>query len=70
MITKQQAMSARHFEHCTAKNSDGTPARCRATGRCKTWITRPDEFRLPVKHGLRDSFYLTPKNAAEWVIAE
>ena len=48
MITKQIAITARNFEHVTVKNKDGTPARCRAMGKCKVWKTRPDEFKLPV----------------------
>jgi hypothetical protein len=69
MITKAQAMNATHgdiFHHATAKNADKTPARCRVTGMCKVWKTRPDEFRLPVKHGMYDSFYITQDNAADW----
>ena len=29
--------------------------------------TRPTEFRLPVKYGLRDHFYITEQNVNEWV---
>jgi len=57
------------FHHKTAKNADGTPVRARVNGKCKTWKTRPDDFRLPVKYGLRDCFYLTPENAADWELA-
>ena len=67
MITKQIAITARNFEHVSVKNKDGTPARCRAMGKCKVWKTRPDEFKLPVKHGLYDSFYITMENAGDWV---
>ena len=67
MITKQIAITARNFEHVTIKNKDGTPTRCRAMGQCKTWKTRPDDFKLPVKHGLYNSFYITNDNANEWV---
>lgn len=56
MITKEQAMTHSHFHHVTAKNSDGTPVRCRANGTCKTWKTRPDDFRLPVKYGIKECF--------------
>ena len=55
------------FNHVTIKNRDGTPARCRVNGKCKTWKTRPNEFRLPVKYGLRDCFYITQNNCEEWV---
>ena len=69
MITKQDALSARHrqtFHHVTAKNRDGSPARCRVNGACKVWKTRPNEFKLPVKYGLYDCFYITERNAVEW----
>lgn len=70
MITKAIATtltSRTILEHVSVKNADGTPARCRVNGKCKTWKTRPDDFQLPVKHGLRDTFYITPFNAADWV---
>ena len=73
MITKRQAVNAHYrdeFHHLTEKNADGTPARCRVNGACKTWKTRPTEFQLPVKHGLRDCFYITQDNADEWRIPE
>ncbi len=70
MITKRDAETARHFFHLTARNADGTAVRCRANGRCKTWKTRPDDYRLPVKYGLRSCFYLTPSNADEWSTAD
>lgn len=69
MITKEQAQTASHFEHVSEKNSDKTPVRCRAMGRCKTWVTRPTEFKLPVKYGLYQHFYITPANADQWNVA-
>lgn len=69
MITKTDALAARSFEHVSLKNADGTPMRCRANGQCQTWKTRPDDFRLPVKHGLRGTFALTPSNAADWRVS-
>lgn len=66
MVTKEQAMTARNFEHETARAKDGKPLKCRASGKCQTWKTRPLEFKLPVKYGLYQSFYITEKNAHEW----
>jgi hypothetical protein len=69
MLTKEQAVALRHgatLEHVRTKNADGTPARCRVTGKCQTWKTRPGDFKLPVKHGMYDSFYITPANADVW----
>jgi len=68
MVTKEQAMTARHFVHVSLTNSTGA-VKCRASGKCITWKTQPDRFKLPVKYGLYNSFYLTPENAAEWNVA-
>lgn len=73
MIDKATATSLTYrttLHHSTLKNSDGTPLRCRVNGQCKIWKTRPDEFRLPVKHGLYDCFYITQDNADEWSVGE
>lgn len=72
MITKETAVALTYrqiLHHRSRINADGTPVRCRVNGMCKTWKTRPTEFRLPVKHGLYDCFYITPSNAEEWSVA-
>lgn len=69
MITKAEAQTARNFVHATLKGADKQPVRCRATGKCQTWKTWPDEFKLPVKYGLRNSFYITQDNAKDWSAA-
>lgn len=72
MLTKDQALTLRHgqtLHHVSLKNRDKTPLRARVNGACKTWKTRPDEFRLPVKYGLRECFYIDHNNAGEWEIA-
>jgi len=72
MITKEIATQLNYrneLHHKTLTNSDKTPTRCRVNGTCKTWKTRPNDFRLPVKHGLRDCFYITPENADEWSLS-
>lgn len=73
MITRSIALSTTYrqeFEHKRFKNSDGTPMRCRVNGRCQTWKTRPDDFKLPVKYGLKTCFYIDPINAHEWSIKQ
>ena len=69
MVTKDQAQTVRNFEHVTLKGSDKLPVRCRAMGKCQVWKTRPNDFKLPVKHGLYQSFYITQDNADQWTIA-
>lgn len=76
MITKTIAVAAGDkwgqttFYHLTKRNADGTAVRCRTNSKCKVWKTRPDDFRLPVKYGLKDCFYITPRNAAEWSLTD
>ena len=73
MITKEQAVNFNGnmtLHHLSLKNADGTPVRVRVNGKCKVWKTRPAEFRLPVKYGLKQCFYITPENAEEWEVAE
>ncbi len=36
----------------------GCLVRCRVNGQVKTWRTRPNEYRVPMKFGLRGCFYL------------
>lgn len=84
MITKAQALmlaNNRHLEiHCTVRHECQktvgprggetlTITRCRVSGGCQTWKTRPDEFRLPVKHGLYESGEITERNAADFHLA-
>jgi hypothetical protein len=59
----------RLFHHVFLKNADKTPLCVRRNGKTQVWKTRPGEFRLPVKYGLRDTFQITNKNAHEWVVA-
>ena len=69
MINKSIALalhSGQILHHASLKNADGTPTRCRVNGMCKTWKTRPDEFKLPVKHGMYTTFYITQRNGQEW----
>lgn len=75
MITKDTAVelgnTGKTLYHKKMRNADGTPVRCRVNGRCKTWKTRPEEFRLPVKHGLKTCFYITDCSGAhEWTTSE
>jgi hypothetical protein len=74
MITKEVAVNLANgtvLYSDLKTNRDGTPVRCRVMGKCKTWKTRPDDFRLPVKYGLYDSFYIINDSYAEhWHLDE
>lgn len=72
MITKEIALTLHRGQtlyHKKLRNADGTPTRCRVNGKCQTWKTRPSEFKLPVKYGLKTCFYITESNAEEWSVA-
>ena len=69
MNTLDRFAALRHgdvIEHKLLKNADGTPLRARVNGKIKTWKTRPGEFELPMKYGLKQCFYITQRNADEW----
>lgn len=65
-IEIENIMACTEFWHRLLRNADGSPLRCRKTGKIKLWKTRPGQFRQPVKYGLRESFYLTPDNIGDW----
>jgi hypothetical protein len=68
MITKAQAMTGQEF------HEDHTPAgkiyTWRRNGATQTWKTRPDDFRIPVKYGHRDTSQLTEADAHRFHLAE
>jgi hypothetical protein len=81
-VTKEMLQAAPHHQiwHYTDYNNQCTcvlGARgaihlrftaCRTMGQLKTWKTRPNEFRLPVKHGMSKygSAYIDHDNADHW----
>lgn len=65
-LTVEDLKAGREFWHRLITNADGTPTRCRKSGAIRLWKTRPNEFYQPVKHGLKESFYLTPENIGDW----
>lgn len=70
MITKQEAMKLKHgdiLHHVSKKGSDGLPVRIRVMGKPIEWKTRPEEFRVPCCHGLRNYLDLNHLNACMWV---
>lgn len=62
-FTREDALHA-HTVHANGLfNADGTCMRYRRNGQTKTWQTRPGDYRMPVKHGMRDYAQITPDNA-------
>ncbi len=66
-ITPEVAMTANRFYHRTQKYArSDEPLQARRNGRTRVWKRRPGYFEIPVKYGLKQCFYITPENAAEW----
>ena len=73
MITRDIAVNATYgtiFYHKTLKNADGSPLRARVNGKCRRLKRDPHYFRLPMKYGLRDCFYIDNNNAHEFMTEE
>lgn len=68
-LTREAILNANEFWHRLMRNADGSPVRCRKSGKMQVWKTRPEDFSQPVKHGLKNSFRLTPASAQDWIAA-
>lgn len=67
ILNRRTAMTASRFYHRTALYKDGIRhIEARRNGATKTWVRRPNEFRIPVKYGMYDCFYITDKDASNW----
>ena len=82
MITKEQAIQAgerkSEFHNGLCKLTIGPRGGqhyditvYRANGKCKTWKTRPNDFRLPIKYGFYGPCdYITSSNAYLYHLSE
>jgi hypothetical protein len=73
MITKQQVATLQLgtiLYYVRAVNADKRPVRAKINGRPQFWKRSPERFRLPMKHGIRDTFQLTNANACDWCLTE
>ena len=76
-ITLAQVMTAREFHYGECTRIVGpkggvteTVERWRRNGETKTWKTRPGDFRLPIKYGLRRYSAITPSNVDQFHVAK
>jgi hypothetical protein len=63
-MTRQEIETALDAGRLYAKRTSGNAWRCRRNGRTQTWKTRPDDYRIPFKCGLRECGQLTPAVAS------
>ena len=69
-VNVDTAQTANTFYHRTLKyKRSDRPIEVRRMGRTKLWKRQPDKFRVPVKYGMYDSFYIDNDNAHEWSVA-
>jgi len=71
MVTLKQVKKLGYRDelyHKDLKDSQGHSMRARVNGKIQLWKTRPTEFRLPMKHGMYDTFQLTHLNADQWTL--
>lgn len=47
-----------------------TIERWRVSGACKTWVRNLERFRVPIKYGMYQSYYLTEENAHKLHLAD
>ena len=72
-MTLNEAKRLRHGQTVWIKgayDSDGSPSKCRVTGKVQTWKTRPDEVRVPVKRGMREYGYITHRNLDRFTLTQ
>jgi len=65
MITLEQAKNLKPgdiLHHNRNKNADGSCQRWRVNGKVKTWKSRPEMVRVPLKYGLRRYDSLTERD--------
>ena len=68
-ITRANAEVINNFQSANPIGKNGYTLKVRRTGKTQTWKTRPNEFKIPVKHGLYHSFYIDHNNAHNWLKA-
>lgn len=69
-ITFSQAIqlkSCNSIHHNTLKNCDGKTCQVfKINGKVKLWKTKPYQFQIPIKRGLREYYYLTENNCDQF----
>ncbi len=68
VVNAETADLANTFYHrkLKYKRDPSRPLECRRNGKTKRWKSRPDQFRIPVKYGMYEYFYIDNSNAHEW----
>ena len=77
MITKEQALTAQefHYGECTRTVGPRGGVKVkqevwRRNGQTQVWKTRPNEFRVPIKYGLKACSQITQRESHQFHAAE
>jgi len=65
-INRQNCEKFNTFYHVKMTSKTGLRVKCRRNGKTQTWKTRPNEFKIPVKYGLYEYFYIDQNNCDQW----
>lgn len=72
-ITKAQALTESEFHYGKCYQTFSPTGICtqhterwRRNGQTQVWKTRPDDFRVPIKHGLKHCANITPASAVDF----
>lgn len=68
--TRQELEEALDNGKLFAKMNNGNYWRVRRNGRTQTWKTRPDDYRIPCKAGLRSCGNITPSTRGSFAVEE
>ena len=67
VVNALTARTATRFYHRKLKyKRTDAPIEVRRNGATKYWKREPSKFRVPVKYGMYDFFYIDNSNADEW----
>lgn len=72
-MTLNEAKRLRHGQTVWIKghwDSDGSPSKCRVTGKVQTWKTRPNEVRVPIKRGMYEYGSITHGNLDRFTLKQ
>ena len=74
MITLEQAKNLKWrqeiYHNHYRQNGGKTPETWRVNGQVKTWKTRPNEVKVPIKHSLYSFSYLTHNDLNEFSLTK
>ncbi len=71
-VTKETAQTHHIFYHAIARYKSGSKGayQVRANGKCQTWKTRPNDYKLPIRFGFKGRGYITQENEQNFLLSD